>query len=146
MWPWLILGVGGAGLVLAAASDSSGSSSSSSSSSTGGGVSTTGQPPEHTTIPDSIEMTCDQALATLPTAMQAPVWAALTSGSVASAINALADQMDALGDKLGTMTNQTNDTIRSEAAFHIIAHCLRARADAITLSPQVPNKATAFAA
>ncbi len=129
---WLLLGGVGVGLAVAASgSDSSTSSSSSSSSTTttGGGTFTT-QPPEHTTatLPSTIEMTCDEALATLPGVLQPSVEAALLTGSVASAINALADQMDSLGDKLAALPSQTADTLKSEAAFHIIAHCLRARA------------------
>jgi hypothetical protein len=143
MWPWIFLGGGTLGLVLVAASDSS--SSSSSSSSSGGPFSTTTQPPEHS-LPDAIEMTCDEALAALPEVLQPAIQTALLKGTVVSALNSLADQMDAIGDKLATLT-PTDANLHAEAAFHIIGHCLRARAINVGggLRP-VTNSTAAFAA
>lgn len=88
--------------------------------------------------PDTIEMSCDQAFALLPKEVQVPVATALLHGINVPALNALADQMDAVAE--------TQSDPHLYAAFKVIAHCLRARATSVSIIPTQVGTQIPFAA
>jgi hypothetical protein len=120
MWPLLLLF---GGVTLAVAADS-GSSSSSSSPKTGGGGGTTSKLEDA----GAIEMTCDDAIAFLPSGIRDSVAAAITSGTNRKALLFLASTLE----DQGNATNVSTDAgAHLSAALLIAAHCVNARADTL---------------
>jgi hypothetical protein len=113
-----------AALVAAVASDSAGSSSSS----------TTDTPPP----PDVIKLSCDDALELIPVEFQDGVSNAILTGDNRAALEAFARHLDELAGVA------TGDMLR--AAYQVLAHCVRARADGLPLSVSTEGKGSSFAA
>jgi hypothetical protein len=139
-----LLGLGVLGAVVVAESSSSSSSSSTGgggggfppaeqtggtsnlpSSGAGGGMTVGGYFPG--TSPDTIEMSCDDAFKLLPKEIQLPVATAMLHGINVPALNALADQMDSIAETIAEPN--------AYAAYKVVAHCLRARAMTVSVSP-----------
>lgn len=138
MWPLIAL----AGLFFVASEDATGGSSSGSG---GAAPATPGTAPSQgqkggaaplasdASVP--LEMTCDEAIALLDSAIQGPVSQAIILGTVPDALRSLAKTLEARA--------ASEPDERVAAGYQIAAHCLEVRADSLPATPAVPSGAPA---